>query len=95
MGGEADLEGDAANGEVAAVLQHVEVLGHQGGAVHQAVGRLGVVAPLRVLAGHVLEPRQTQVRRVLVALGDPGGDGGGTARREEWCFCLHKMRHVV
>ena len=76
-----DLEGDTANGQVAAVLQHVEVLCHQGGAVHQAVGCLRVVPSLRVLPRHVLQPRQAQVRGVLVALSAP--EGGGWGRKTE------------
>lgn len=48
------LEGDTANGEVATVLQHVEVLGYQGSAVDQAVGGFSMVASLGVLSGHVL-----------------------------------------
>lgn len=67
-----DLKRNAANGQVATVLQHVEVLRHQGRAVDQAVGRLGVVASLAVFPRHVLQPRQAQVRRVLVALCNPG-----------------------
>lgn len=66
-----DLKGDASHGQVLAVLQHAEVFRHQSGAVHQTLGRLGVVVPLRVLPRHVLEPREPQVRRRLVAFGDP------------------------
>lgn len=71
-----DLEGDASHGQVLAVLQHAEVFRHQGGAMHQALGRLGVVVPLGVLPRHVLEPREPQVRRRLVALGDPEAKTG-------------------
>lgn len=49
-----DLECDTADGQVAAVLQHVEVLCHKGGAVHQAVGSLSMVPSLRVFPCHVL-----------------------------------------
>lgn len=72
-----DLEGHASHGQVLAVLQHAEVFRHQGGAMHQTLSRLGVVVPLRVLPRHVLEPREPQVRRRLVAFGDPeaGTDG--------------------
>lgn len=66
-----DLEGDASHGQVLAVLQHAEVFRHQSGAVHQTLSRLGVVVPLRVLPRHVLQPREPQVRRRLVAFGDP------------------------
>lgn len=66
-----DLEGDAAHGKVLAVLQHAEVFRHQSGAMHQTLSRLGVVVSLRVLPRHVLEPREPQVRRRLVAFGDP------------------------
>lgn len=69
-----DLEGDASHRQILAVLQHAEVFRHQSGAVHQTLSRLGVVVPLRVLARHVLEPREPQVRRRLVAFGDPGAE---------------------
>lgn len=69
-----DLEGDASHRQILAVLQHAEVLGHQSGAVHQTLSRLGVVVPLRVLPRHVLEPREPQVRRRLVAFGDPAAE---------------------
>lgn len=66
-----DLKCDTANRQVAAILQHVEVLRHQRCAVDETVGRLGVVPSLRVFPCHVLKPRQTKVRRVLVAFGNP------------------------
>ena len=79
------LEGDAAHGQILAVLQHAQVLGHQSGAVHQTLGRLSVVVPLRVFARHVLKPRQPQVRRCLVALCNPGDtDTSQKIRTKDW-----------
>lgn len=65
------LEGHTADREVAAIFKHVEVLGHQGGAMHQAVCCLRVVASLRVLPCHVLQPGESQIWRVLIALSNP------------------------
>lgn len=67
------LKCNTAHREVFPVLQHAQVLGHQGCRVHQALGGLGVVAPLGVLPCHVLQPRQPQVGGILVALGNPKG----------------------
>lgn len=66
------LEGNTAHRQVATVLQQGEVLSHQGGSVHHALGGLRVVAQLCVLPRHVLQPRESQVRGALVAAGDPG-----------------------
>lgn len=57
--------------EVFSVFQHAEIFSHQGCGVDQALGWLGVVAPLRVLSSHVLQPCQAQVRGVLIALRNP------------------------
>lgn len=71
----AHLEGNTAHGQVAAVLEQSEVLGHQSSRVHHALGGLCVVAQLRVLPRHVLQPRQAQVWGALVAPGNPGSQG--------------------
>lgn len=65
------LEGHTADREVAAIFKHVEVLRHQGGAMHQTVCCLRMVPSLRVLPCHVLQPREPQIRRVLIALSNP------------------------
>lgn len=64
------LKADAAHRQVAVVLQHAQVLGHQGGCMHQAHGGLCEALLLSVFLCHVLEPSQPQVRRCLVALGN-------------------------
>lgn len=69
----AHLKRDTAHREVFPVLQHAQVLSHQGCRVHQALGRLSMVAPLRMLPCHVLQPRQPQVGGILIALGNPKG----------------------
>lgn len=66
------LKGDTANRQVLVILQHAEVLSHQGGGVDQTHCRLGVTLPVVVLLCHVLQPGQTEVRRRLVALCYPG-----------------------
>lgn len=53
--------------QVWAVLEHVQVLGDECCAVHEAHGSLCVLATLAVLLSHVRQPRQPQVGRVLVA----------------------------
>lgn len=65
------LEGDAANRQVLVILQHAEILGHQGSGVDQTHRRLSVALPVVVFLRHVLQPGQTQVRRCLVALRYP------------------------
>lgn len=65
------LEGDAANRQVLVILQHAEILGHQGSSVDQTHSRLSVTLPVVVLLCHVLQPGQTEVRRCLVALRYP------------------------
>lgn len=67
-----DLKRDTTDWQVATILQHVEVFCHQRCAVDQTVGSFSVVSSLTVFSRHVLEPRQTQVGRVLVALCNPG-----------------------
>lgn len=78
------LEGDAANRQVLVVLQHAQIFGHQGGSVDQAHGRLGVAFSDVVLLSHVLQPRQPEVRRGLVALGD--SERGNQERSQRCCF---------
>lgn len=68
----AHLEGNAAHGQVAAVLQQSEVLCHEGSCMYHALCGLRVVAQLCVLPRHVLQPCQPQVRGALVAPCDPG-----------------------
>lgn len=65
------LEGDAANRQVLVILQHAEILGHQGSSMDETHCRLCVTLPVVVLLCHVLKPGQTEVRRRLVALCDP------------------------
>lgn len=48
------LEGDAADGEVATVFQHVEVLRYEGSTVDQTVCSFSMVSSLWVLSSHVL-----------------------------------------
>lgn len=67
------LESDAAYREIFVVLEHAEILGHEGSSVDQAHSRLGVTFPVVVLLGHVLQPGQTEVRRRLVTLCYPAG----------------------
>lgn len=66
------LKGDTANRQVLVILQHAEVLSHQGGSVHQTHCRLRVTLPVVVLLCHVLQPGQAEVRRRLVAFRYPG-----------------------
>lgn len=66
-----DLKCDTSNWQVAAIFQHVEVFCHQCCTVDQTVGSFSMVSSLTVFSCHVLEPRQTQVRGVLVALCNP------------------------
>lgn len=66
------LEGDTANRQVLVVLQHAEVLGHQGSSMDQTHSRLSVTLPVVVFLRHVLQPSQTEVRRCLVTLRYPG-----------------------
>lgn len=66
------LKGDTANRQVLVILQHAEVLSHQGGSVHQTHCRLRVTLPVVVLLCHVLQPGQAEVRRRLVAFCYPG-----------------------
>lgn len=66
-------EGDSSNWQVWTVLQHVEVLGHQCCTVHQTHGSLCMLCSLTVLLGHVCQPGEPQVRRVLIASCCGGG----------------------
>lgn len=66
-----DLKCDTTDWKVATILQHVEVFCHQCCTVDQTVCGFSMVAPLTVFPCHVLEPRQTQVGRILVALCNP------------------------
>ena len=63
------LKFDTPDRQVWSVFQHVQVLGYEGSRVDQTLGRLCVVAMLSVLPCHVLKPRQSQVRGVLVPRG--------------------------
>lgn len=67
------LKADAAHRQVAVVFQHAQILGYQGGRVHQAHGGLCVALLLGVFLRHVLEPGQPQVRGRLVTLGNSAG----------------------
>lgn len=68
------LEGDAAHRQVLVVLQHAEVLSHQGCGVHQTHCRLGEALLAVMLLSHVLKPGQAQIRWRLVALRNPATD---------------------
>lgn len=84
------LEGDAAHRQVLVILQHAEILGHQGSGVDQTHRRLSVALPVVVFLRHVLQPGQTQVRRCLVALRYPEEGNRGRV----WllvCFCLFSL----
>lgn len=65
------LEGDTANRQVLVILQHAEILGHQGSSMDETHCWLCVTLPVVVLLCHVLKPGQTKVRRRLVALRNP------------------------
>lgn len=53
------------------ILQHAEILGHQGSSVDETHRRLSVTLSVVVLLCHVLQPGQTEVRRRLIALRNP------------------------